>query len=80
VEVVGSVITGLQARGWVSEADGVLQLTGDGEQAHAVLAPLVGSVREQVATALPGEDYPTLIALLERLVTALDPGSPDPEP
>lgn len=72
-EAVGDVITGLQARRWVTEADGVLKLTGDGEQAHAVLSSLVAAVREQVARALPGQDYPTLIALLERLVTALGP-------
>jgi hypothetical protein len=71
-EAFDGVISGLQGRGWVTEAEGMLRLTGDGERAHAVLAPLVGSIRETVAAALPGEDYPTLIALLERLVTALD--------
>ncbi len=68
---VGAVVDALIKRGWVGEAQGVLQLTSQGATAQAALAPLVDQVRSAVAQALPGDDYVTLVRLLARLVAAL---------
>lgn len=70
--VVGGVAAALIARGWVVEADAMLRLTGDGEEVHGRLAPLVDEVRGRVAGALPPEDYRLLVQLLTRLVAGLD--------
>jgi len=70
--VVGDVVARLRAQGWVEESGGLLRLTRDGEREHATLAPLVEGVRQQVAAALPPDDYVALVGLLERLVASLD--------
>ena len=69
--VVEGVLEDLQRRGWVEESNAQWQLTPAGLQKHADLAPLVASIRGQVATALPDDDYALLIDLLARLVAGL---------
>jgi hypothetical protein len=69
--VVDTVLSELSSLGWIDDSTEVLRLTVDGQREHVDLAPIVAGVREQVAAALPQEDYVTLIGLLERLVTAL---------
>jgi DNA-binding MarR family transcriptional regulator len=68
---IEAVLDGLRSRGWIEDSAGLLRLTADGEREHAELAPLVDSVRAQVAAALPQNDYALLIDLLRRLVAAL---------
>jgi DNA-binding MarR family transcriptional regulator len=68
---VEAVLDGLRSLGWIEESAGLLRLTPDGEREHAELAPLIGSVRAQVAAALPQDDYALLIDLLRRLVAAI---------
>jgi DNA-binding MarR family transcriptional regulator len=68
---VEDVIEGLTRRGWVEESNGALGLTPAGARTHAALRPLVERVRRQVAAALPGDDYATLVRLLAQLVAAL---------
>jgi hypothetical protein len=69
--VIDAVLGHLSAVGWIEEDAGLLRLTTDGTRTHAELAPLVDSVRTQVAAALPPHDYAMLIDLLRRLVAAL---------
>ena len=64
------VLADLQARGWVTEELGLLQLTPSGRSEHAELSVLVDQVRSTVAAALPDDDYDTLVSLLRRLVEA----------
>ncbi|MGV8967828.1 MAG: MarR family winged helix-turn-helix transcriptional regulator [Cellulomonas sp.] len=68
---VDSVIDTLRDRAWVEETHGLLQLTTEGVRTQAALVPLVDEVRAQVTSALPGDDYTTLVRLLARLVAAL---------
>jgi hypothetical protein len=68
---VQRVVGELGDRGWVEEQEGLLWLTPAGEQGQADLASLVDRVREQVRSALPPEDYLTLVRLLARLTEAL---------
>ena len=68
---VQAVVDDLVGRGWVARAAGSLSLTPDGTREHAALAPRVGEVRRQVTTALPRDDYFTLVRLLARLSEAL---------
>lgn len=68
---IRTALTGLIANNWIEVSGEFLQLTPDGENEHADLAPLVEDVRSRVAEALPGDDYLTLVGLLERLVAAL---------
>lgn len=70
-EVLTEVAQGLEQQGLVVERDGVLQLTEGGHRTQTALAPAVDEVRALVTGALPGEDYRTLVGLLERLVRAL---------
>jgi hypothetical protein len=69
-EVTDSVIDQLLGRGWIDEADGLLQLTADGAHGQTSAAALVAQIRHHVSDALPGDDYTTLIRLLARLVAA----------
>lgn len=71
--VVDGVIDGLKRRGWIDESGGALRLTPAGVQEHATLVPLVENVRCLVATALPEDDYVTLVRLIARLVASLPP-------
>ncbi len=71
-QVIDSVLGDLTDRGWVDESDGVLALTPEGRREQTALAPLAGEVRRQVADALPGDDYATLVKLLSQLVAALE--------
>ncbi|HEV2088599.1 MAG TPA: hypothetical protein VGR21_09830 [Cryptosporangiaceae bacterium] len=70
-EVIERVVDDLASREWIEESGGLLRLTRAGESEQAALAPLVDEVRREVASALPQEDYVTLVRLLERLVTGL---------
>lgn len=73
--VIERVLEDLQRLGWVEESNTQWQLTSAGVQKHADLTPLVHSIRGQVATALPDDDYTLLIGLLARLVAGLpEPG------
>ncbi|MDQ3157451.1 MAG: hypothetical protein M3Q98_12095 [Actinomycetota bacterium] len=69
--VVEAVVEDLRRRRWVEESDGLLRLTATGTKELAELAPLIAEVRQKVSSALPGDDYVTLVRLLERLVTTL---------
>jgi DNA-binding MarR family transcriptional regulator len=68
---VEHVLDQLRRRGWVEESDGALRLTLEGIQEQETLAPLVDTVRQQVAAALPEDEYRLLIRLLARLVAGL---------
>jgi hypothetical protein len=70
-DTIEAVLASLRSLGWIEDSAGLLRLTAAGEHQHAELAPLVGSVRAQVAAALPQDDYAMLIDLLRRLVEAL---------
>lgn len=69
--VIADVVDALERRGWVDLSDGTLRLTQAGAAEQAALAPLVQRVRDQVATALPEDDYAKLVRLLARLVDGL---------
>lgn len=69
--VIQAVLSDLSSLGWIEESGGLLRLTTPGNREHADLLPLVEAVRGQVAAVLSGEDYITLVGLLERLVAAL---------
>jgi len=74
--VVEEVVAKLSSRGWIEESADVVLLTQAGAEQHERLAPRVHSVRQQVAAALPRDEYVALIGLLSRLVTAL-PSRPE---
>lgn len=74
--VVEEVVARLSSRGWIEESADVVLLTQAGAEQHERLAPRVHSVRQQVAAALPRDEYVALIGLLSRLVTAL-PSRPE---
>lgn len=67
------VLDDVVARGWAEESEGALRLTATGEAEHAASSPLVDAVRQRVAAALPQDQYPTLVRLLEQLVAGLEP-------
>src|SRR5687767_8956220 len=69
--VVHGVVDELEARGWVGEVDGMLELTPDGVREQQDLATDVGQVRGLVAAALSEDEYATLLGLLARVVEAL---------
>jgi hypothetical protein len=69
--VIHEILAQLTSSGWVTEVDDALRLTEEGTRVHAAIAPLVDQVREQVSTALPPDDYVTLVRLLQRLTAAL---------
>jgi len=73
----GSVITRLEARGWVRrEADAGdrrrkrLWVTEEGAQAAQQMKRSVGKVQQRILAPLDGEERQHLIALLDRLVAA----------
>ena len=68
---IQAVVADLRSRGWVAEAGEELSLTEEGTSQQAEMAPLVAEVRQKVITALPGQDYVTLVGLLQRLIAAL---------
>jgi hypothetical protein len=70
-DTVRAVVADLRDRGLLTDADGVVVATDEGRQVQASLAPRIGEVRRAVAVALPGDDYPTLVALLRRLADAV---------
>ena len=70
---VEQVVDELAAEGWLTDDDGTLRLTPEGEDLHATLAAGIAEIRGWVAEALPGEDYRTLVDLLRRLVEAFPP-------
>ncbi|MEP6979924.1 MAG: hypothetical protein ABJA16_04080 [Nakamurella sp.] len=68
----GEAVDELRRRGLlVDGADGFLTLTHAGQLAHDGAAAGVATVRRAVRTALPGENYPTLLRLLADLVDGL---------
>ena len=73
VTTVHELVDGLVAEGWLVSDSGTLRLTAAGEDLHATLRVKIGEIRQWVADALPGEDYPTLVALLRQLVDAFPP-------
>ena len=76
---VEQVVDELAAEGWLTDDDGTLRLTPEGEDLHTTLAAGIAEIRGWVAEALPGEDYRTLVDLLRRLVDAFPP-VPEPRP
>lgn len=73
VTTVHALVDGLVDEGWLAEEAGTLGLTAEGEDLHAKLRTSVGEIRSWVADALPGDDYQTLVRLLQRLVEAFPP-------
>ncbi|MFP5282835.1 MAG: hypothetical protein ACLGIF_05225 [Actinomycetes bacterium] len=73
--VIEEVLEDLAVRGWLAAEGERLRLTPEGERVQATLAAEVDAIREQVAAALPGEDYATLVRLLAHLVDALPTAS-----
>jgi hypothetical protein len=74
--VVEQVVDELAAEGWLTDDDGTLRLTPDGEDLHLRLSAGIAEIRGWVAEALPGRDYQTLVELLQQLVDAFPP-APD---
>lgn len=70
---IDGVVSELVRSGWIDESGDRLVLTPSGVARHAALASTVAEVRNQVAEALPGDDYDALIRFLARLVAALPP-------
>jgi DNA-binding MarR family transcriptional regulator len=71
----GSVITRLEARGWVQrEPDAadrrrkLLWVTGEGAQVAQKMKRLVGKVQQRILQPLDGAEREQLLALLDRLV------------
>jgi hypothetical protein len=77
VEAIEQLLTEFQAEGWLTEEDGLLRLTSSGAELHAALRAQAVVIRNWVADALPGDDYPTLVTLLRQLVEAF-PAVPEP--
>jgi hypothetical protein len=73
---VEQVVDELAAEGWLTDDDGTLRLTPDGEDLHLRLSAGIAEIRGWVAEALPGRDYQTLVELLQQLVDAFPP-APD---
>jgi len=71
--VVEEVVGRLNSRGWIEDSADVVLLTQAGAEQHERLGPRVNRVRQQVAVALPQDEYIALVGLLSRLVTALPP-------
>lgn len=71
--VIDEVLDRLQAQGWVEESGDLVLLTQAGSRQQEALGPLIDGVRQQIAAALPQDDYIALVGLLARLVTALRP-------
>jgi len=71
--VVEEVVGRLNSRGWIEDSADVVLLTQAGVEQHERLGPRVNRVRQQVAVALPQDEYIALVGLLSRLVTALPP-------
>jgi len=71
--VVEEVVGRLNSRGWIEDSAHVVLLTQAGVEQHERLGPRVNRVRQQVAVALPQDEYIALVGLLSRLVTALPP-------
>jgi hypothetical protein len=67
--VIDELVTG----GWVAESGAGLHLTSEGLARERNLAARVGTIRDRVRDALPGDDYATLVRLLQRLVERFDP-------
>ncbi len=72
---IEDVVDDLRSRAWIHAAGPDLRLTDAGERAHADMAVRVEDVRRRVAEALPGDEYATLLRLLEQLVVALPEAS-----
>jgi hypothetical protein len=76
-DAVRRVLADLTGSGAIEEsatdagAPAELRLTEVGEALHAEASGRVGAVRARVTAALPGEDYPILVGLLQRLVAGL---------
>ena len=77
-ETIQRLIAEMTAEGWLVEEDGVLRLTPEGADLHATLSAKIGEIRGWVADALPGDDYRTLVGLLQQLVEAFPPVPDDP--
>lgn len=71
-ETLSHVVSDLKSRGLVNDAGGRLQLTDQGVAVQRELAPKVERVRQQVSSALPQDDYVSLVRLLSRLVEAFE--------
>lgn len=70
-ETLHRKIADLVGRGWLEEVADSLRVTSSGARQHAAVAPLIDGVRERVRSALPRDDYVTLVRLLARLTQAL---------
>ena len=73
VTTVHGLVDRLLDEGWLAQDAGTLRLTPEGEDLHARLRASVGEIRSWVAEALPGDDYRTLVELLQQLVEAFPP-------
>ena len=69
--MLGQVLDGVIARGWVEESGDLLRLTSAGSVQQEALMPGAQDVRNRVFAALPQEDYVQLVSLLSRLVAGL---------
>lgn len=72
---VDQIIDRMSSRGWVEEVAHVARLTATGAAKQEALAPMVDRVRQQVAAALPRQEYTALVELLSRLVEAFPPAT-----
>jgi hypothetical protein len=72
-DAVDRVVDQLTRDGWVAESDAGLRLTSEGVARRRELAARVGTIRDRVRDALPGDDYVTLVRLLQRLVERFEP-------
>jgi DNA-binding MarR family transcriptional regulator len=71
---VAHVIDDLNRRGWVQPAqNGTLELTPDGVSSQAALLERVKATRRQVVHGISEEEYRTVIDVLSRMATNLEP-------
>lgn len=71
--VIAEILDHMQSNGWIEESESLVLLTRAGSLQQESLGPLIEGVRQQIAEALPQDDYVALVGLLARLVAALRP-------
>ncbi|WP_344423008.1 MarR family transcriptional regulator [Amycolatopsis minnesotensis] len=70
-EPLAPLVGDLVNRGWVT-AEEPLQLTGDGERAHAALHEKVFAQRAKITEGISDEELATTLTVLERMANTLE--------
>lgn len=66
------VVDDLLDRGWAASADGRVALTQAGIAAHAQILTQVNATRARVLNGLTGEDYETVLRVLEQMTANVE--------